>query len=89
MGNSETWKNLGFSGIGWVSILGFGSGSKKVRFLPWDFGFGYPSLLPTVIERELDVDTHILTNLEYLFGACSVLSYSMSPLITIPQIIGK
>ena len=77
-GNSETWKNLGFSGfecrvsgIGRLSILGFGSGSKKVRFLPWDFGFGYPSLLPTVIERELDVDTHILTNLEYLFGACS------------------
>ena len=35
-GNSDTWKNLGFlgfecrvSGIGWVSIFGFRSGSKS------------------------------------------------------------
>ena len=47
-GNSETWKTLGFSGfkcwvsgIGRVSIFGFGSdsGSKKIGFLPRVLGF--------------------------------------------------
>ena len=46
--NSETWKTLGFSGfecqvsgIGWVSIFGFGlgSGSKIVRLFPRVSGF--------------------------------------------------
>ena len=37
--NSETWKNFGFLGIGWVLIFRFrsGLGSKNVRFLPRGF----------------------------------------------------
>ena len=63
--NSETWKTPGFSGfecwvsgIGQVSIFGFGSGSgsKKIGFLSRVLGFWVrvPITTATVIERELD-----------------------------------
>ena len=60
--NSETWKNFGFSGIGWVLIFqfGLGLGSKKVGFLLR--GFGYPSLLVSLTKTTFSVKTFGMEN---------------------------
>ena len=62
--NSETWKNLGFSGIGWVSIFGFGAGldSKKVGFLPRIFWVRNPSLLVSLTKTTFPVKTFSMEN---------------------------
>ena len=53
--NSETWKNFGFSGIGWVLIFRFG-------FLPQGFAVGYPSLLVSLTKTTFPVKTFSMEN---------------------------
>ena len=90
--NSETWKTPGFSGfecrvsgIGRVSIFGFGSGSgsKKVRLFPRVSGFWVQRPITTAnsISRAENIS---YVNKQIMIALCTQYNYMPKSLFLLP-----